>query len=313
MYKAHFGLKELPFTITPDTSFFFAHSSHQEALNTLLVAVRSGEGFMKVIGEVGTGKTLLCRKFLAALDYREFVTAYIPNPYLQPMTLLLAVADELGLEYPQHVNQHQLLKLLTRNLIDTYAQGKRVVVCLDEAQAIPLETLESLRLLSNLETERRKLLQVVLFGQPELNTHLNNPSVRQLKQRIGFSCHLSPLSLSEIEFYISHRLTVAGYRGPRLIPHKAVKQMHRASRGIPRLLNILAHKSLMAAFGEGVRTVSEKHVRLAVADTESTHQAFTVKARLKKYLTALVSSLTVAIPLLTAVLVGASPVAGYLA
>src|ERR1043166_4993113 len=186
MYRAHFGLSELPFSITPDTSFFFPESSHQEALNTLLVAVRSGEGFMKITGEVGTGKTLLCRKFLAALDQHDFVSAYIPNPYLQPMTLLLAIADELGISYPQDVNEHQLIKLLTQYLIDTTANGKRVVVCLDEAQAMPIETLESLRLLTNLETERRKLLQVVLFGQPELDERLSQPSIRQLKQRNTF-------------------------------------------------------------------------------------------------------------------------------
>lgn len=312
MYGTHFGLQELPFTITPDTSFFFAHASHQEALNTLLVAVRSGEGFMKVIGEVGTGKTLLCRKFMGALDYREFVTAYIPNPYLQPMTLLLACADEFGIKYPQHINQHQLLKLINRYLIDTYAEGKRVLLCLDEAQAIPLETLESLRLLSNLETERRKLLQVVLFGQPELDVRLNNPSIRQLKQRVSFSCQLSPLSLSEVEFYISHRLTVAGYRGPRLFPHKVVKQIYRASNGIPRLVNILAHKSLMAAFGEGARVVGERHVRMAVADTESTYGLLTVKAKILRYLTALVSVMAAVslLPLTTLALSGASMITG---
>ena len=316
MYRTHFGLQELPFTITPDTSFFFAHASHQEALNTLLVAVRSGEGFMKVIGEVGTGKTLLCRKFLDALDHREFVTAYIPNPYLQPMTLLLAVADELGIQYPQHINQHQLLKLLNRYLIETYAEGKRVLLCLDEAQAIPLETLESMRLLSNLETERRKLMQVVLFGQPELNMRLENPSIRQLKQRISFSCLLSPLSLSEVEFYISHRLTVAGYRGPRLFPHKVVKQIYRASQGIPRLVNILSHKTLMVAFGEGARVVAEKHVRMAVTDTESTQNTRTVRSRLLRYRTALVSAIAIIglLPLATLVLTGAVPLtAGVLA
>jgi len=311
MYGTHFGLQELPFTITPDTSFFFAHSSHQDALNTLLVAARSGEGFMKVIGEVGTGKTLLCRKFMGALDHHEFVTAYIPNPYLQPMTLLFACADELGIKYPQHVNQHQLLKLLNRYLIDTYAEGKRVLLCLDEAQAIPLETLESLRLLSNLETERRKLLQVVLFGQPELNARLDNPSIRQLKQRVSFSCQLSPLSLSEVEFYISHRLAVAGYRGPRLFPHKVVKQIYRASNGIPRLVNILSHKSLMAAFGEGARMLAERHVRMAVTDTESTQGVRSVKAKILKYLTALVPAAVIGlVPLINHVLSGASLIAG---
>ena len=300
MYRAHFGLKELPFTITPDTSFFFAHSSHQEAINTLLLAVRSGEGFMKVTGEVGTGKTLLCRKFLASLDHHEFITAYIPNPYLDPLTLLLAVADELGFKYKQDTNQHQLLKWLTRYLVDAYADNKRVVLCLDEAQAMPIETLESLRLLTNLETERRKLMQVVLFGQPELNTRLDNPSIRQLKQRISFSCQLSPLSLSEIEFYIPHRLTIAGYRGSRLFSRKAVKELYRGSRGIPRLLNVLAHKSLMAAFGEGARLVSEKHVHMAVDDTESTHMEKTMKMRLRKYFSALVSSVVVGLLTLVA-------------
>ena len=293
MYEAHFGLKELPFTITPDTSFFFSRSTHQDALNTLLVAVRSGEGFIKVVGEVGTGKTLLCRKFLAALDHREFLTAYIPNPYLDPMGLLLAIADEFRIRYPQYVNQHQLLKLLNRFLLEAYAQKKRVVVCLDESQAMPLDTLESLRLLSNLETERRKLLQVVLFGQPELDVRLAQPSIRQLKQRIAFSCALLPLTLDETEYYIAYRLQVAGTRHPRLFSHESVRRLFKASRGIPRLVNVLAHKSLLAAFGEGTHKVTEKQVRLAVADTESIHVTSQLKERLLGYLTALLIGLLI--------------------
>ncbi len=269
MYNAHFGLAELPFTITPDTSFFFPHSSHQDALNTLLVAVRSGEGFIKVIGEVGTGKTLLCRKFLAVLEGEQFVTAYIPNPYVEPMTLLLAVADELGVGYEPSVNQHQLLKFLTQFLIDSNAGGKQVVLCLDEAQAMPTETLEALRLLSNLETERSKLLQVVLFGQPELNERLNDPAIRQLNQRIGFSCTLSSLNPNDVEYYLAHRLGKAGYRGARLFSREAVRRMHRASLGIPRVINILAHKAMMAGYGEGARYITDKYVKLAIKDTES--------------------------------------------
>jgi MSHA biogenesis protein MshM len=283
MYREHFGLNELPFTITPDTSFFFAHASHQEALNTLMVAVRSGEGFIKVVGEVGTGKTLLCRKFLGALESEEFVTAYIPNPYLQPMTLLLAIADELGVDYPQGVTQHQMLKHLTQFLIDTTAQGKRVVVCLDEAQAMPVITLESLRLLTNLETERRKLIQVVLFGQPELNARLDRASVRQLKQRITFSCALKPLTRADIEYYLAHRLSVAGYRGPALFSADAVKRLHKASHGVPRLVNILAHKALMVAFGEGAHSVGAAPVRAAIADTESLDTPDRLRTRLLRY------------------------------
>lgn len=284
MYHEHFGLREAPFTITPDTSFFFPHSSHQEALNTLIVAVRSGEGFMKVVGEVGTGKTILCRKFLDALERDQFISAYIPNPYVGPNTLLLAVADELGIEYPERVTQHQLLKLLTKFLLESYAQQKRVVLCLDEAQAMPVETLEALRLLTNLETERRKLLQVVLFGQPELDTKLNNRAIRQLKQRITFSCRLRPLDLADVDFYLAHRLTIAGYRGARLFAEDAVKRLFRASRGVPRLINVVSHKALMAAFGEGERCVSERHVHLAIADTESVHRSIWRRSRLLRYL-----------------------------
>ena len=269
MYTTHFGLAELPFTITPDTSFFFPHSSHQDALNTLLVAARSGEGFIKVVGEVGTGKTLLCRKFLAVLEAEAFVTAYIPNPYVEPMTLLLAVADELGAVYEPGMHQHQLLKLLAQFLMDTHAGGKRVILCLDEAQAMPTETLEALRLLSNLETERSKLLQVVLFGQPELNKRLNDPAIRQLNQRIGFSCTLGALNYADVEYYMAHRLGKAGYRGARLFSRDAVRLLHRASLGIPRVINILAHKSMMAGYGEGTRYITDRYVKLAIQDTES--------------------------------------------
>lgn len=278
MYTEHYGLKQLPFGITPDTHFFFAHSSCQEALNTLLIAARSGEGFLKVVGEVGTGKTLLCRKFLNQLETESFVTAFIPNPYLEPMTLLLAVADELGVAYPENPNQHLLLKALTEFLIATHADGKRVVLCLDEAQAMPTESLEALRLLTNLETESRKLLQVVLFGQPELDIRLDEPSIRQLKQRITFSNNLGTLNAQDVDYYLAHRLGIAGYRGARLFARDAVRRLHRASHGIPRLINILAHKALMAGFGEGARYITDRYMKLAILDTESARARY-VEAR----------------------------------
>ncbi len=266
MYEAHFGLREPPFGITPDTSFAYACNSHQEALNTLLVAARNGEGFMKVTGEVGTGKTLLCRRFLATLDAR-FVSAYVPNPYLEPRTLMFALADELGIVLPREADQHQLLKELSRALLNFARQGKTVVVCLDEAQAMPQETLEALRLLTNLETEKRKLLQVVLFGQPELDERLAHAAVRQLRQRITFQYRLSALNAEEVDHYLAHRLRVAGYRGSRLFAPAAVRRMHRVSRGVPRLINIIAHKALLLAFGEGLQQVHPHHVRIAAADT----------------------------------------------
>ena len=182
-YLRHFGLREAPFGITPDTSFFFPCRSTQQALNTLLISLANGEGFIKITGEVGTGKTLLCRKFLATLD-ASWVSAYIPNPNLEPRTLLLAVAEELGVQVDAGVEQHHLLKTITLRLLDLARDGKRVVLCMDESQAMPLDTLECLRLLTNVETEKRKLLQVVLFGQPELDRRLASDSVRQLRQRM---------------------------------------------------------------------------------------------------------------------------------
>lgn len=268
MYNAHFGLRELPFGITPDTSFFFACSNYQEALNTLLIATKNGEGFIKITGEVGVGKTLLCRKFMATLD-KSFVTAYIPNPFLEPRTLMLALADELEIPQDKEVDQHQLLKSINHRLLVLAREGKRVVLCLDEAQAMPLETLEALRLLTNLETEKRKLLQIVMFGQPELDRKLQQEAIRQLNQRITFHYHLGPLTKDDMEFYLSHRLSVAGYTGSRLFNQGAVKSLYRASSGIPRLVNILAHKSLMLAFGEGKQQVTARHVQVAANDTGS--------------------------------------------
>ncbi|WP_332877931.1 ExeA family protein [Massilia sp. S19_KUP03_FR1] len=266
MYTAHFGLREAPFGITPDTSYFFTSPHSQEALNTLLVAARTGEGFIKITGEVGTGKTLLCRKFLATLG-PDFVSAYIPNPYLEPRTLMLALADELDVVLDTEVDQHQLLKSITARLMELAAGGQRVLLCLDEAQAIPQVTLEALRLLTNLETEKKKLLQIVLFGQPELNRNLQADSIRQLAQRITFHYHLGPLTRDDLDFYLAHRLRVAGFTGARLFSRTAVRRLYWASGGIPRLVNIVAHKALMLAYGEGRQQVSDAHIVAAARDT----------------------------------------------
>jgi MSHA biogenesis protein MshM len=268
MYKTHFGLRELPFGITPDTSYFFACDAYQAALNTVLIAAHSGEGFIKVIGEVGTGKTLLCRKLMAALD-DSFYTAYIPNPYLEPRALMQALADELAIEGERDVDQHRLLKSINQRLLDLGNAGKKVLLCLDEAQALPIESLEALRLLTNLETEKRKLLQIVMFGQPELDEKLSQQSIRQLMQRITFDYHLSPLSRSDLTYYLSHRLHVAGYTGGALFTPYALSWLHKASGGIPRLINILAHKSMLSAYGEGYQQIGARHVSVAVDDTAS--------------------------------------------
>ncbi len=266
MYLQHFALRELPFGLTPDTSYFLNRAGYQDALNVLLVALRSGEGFIKVVGEVGTGKTLLCRKLINTLR-DEFATAYIHNPYLTPDSLLLAVAQELSVPMPAGVGQHEILDRITKALLDLHGAGRRVVVCLDEAQAMPVETLESLRLLTNLETEKHKLLQVVLFGQPELDRLLESPSVRQLRQRITFYFELLPMNRVALGAYVTHRLRVAGYMGESLFGKDAVDLLHGASRGIPRLINILCHKSLMLAYGRGEERVSRSTMQRAVRDT----------------------------------------------
>ncbi len=278
MYQEHFGLKELPFSLTPDTGYFFPYGHYTEALNTLIVALRSGEGFIKVSGEVGTGKTLLCRKLLNTLD-DQFATAYIPNPYLTPYGLYAAVAEELAIPLRGQIGSHHLLKLITHRLVELTQFGKKVVLCLDEAQAMPIETLEALRLLTNLETEKKKLLQVVLFGQPELDERLNNPAVRQLRQRITFSYELTPIDLGGMQDYVSHRLKVAGLEGSKPFSARALRAMYKASHGIPRLINILCHKSLMVAYGRGTQTVAGNDVKLAIKDTAAAQMTRTVRAR----------------------------------
>ncbi len=267
MYQEYFGLTEAPFSITPDTSYFYAQGHYSEALNTLLVALRAGEGFIKVTGEVGTGKTMLCRKLLNTVEDDRFVTAYIPNPMLTPYGLQSAVADELGLDMSRHYGHHQLLKMITNRLVEITNEGKNVVLCIDEAQAMPVETMEALRLLTNLETEKQKLLQVILFGQPELDDRLNDKDVRQLKQRITFSYKLKPIDREGMELYLTHRLRIAGYQGRNLFEDAAMNSLYRASRGIPRLINILSHKSMMSAYGEGTKYVEVKNMQAAIKDT----------------------------------------------
>ena len=268
MYLAHFGLAEMPFALTPDTAYAFATRGHQEALNTLLVAVAGGEGFIKITGEVGTGKTLLCRRFLRALGGHgdDTLTCYLPNPDLTPRTLLLALAEELGESLPASADPYTLHKTIERRLLALAAEGRRVVVCLDEAQALSRANLEALRLLSNLETEKKKLMQVVLFGQPELDARLDEHHLRQLRQRIAFAYRLQGLSSTELGLYVEHRMRVAGHVGAAVFTKGAVSALHRASGGTPRRVNILAHKALLTVFGEGGAFVERKHVRRAERD-----------------------------------------------
>lgn len=268
IYQSHFGLREPPFGLTPDTSFAYDCRSAQEALNVLLVALDAGEGFLKITGDVGTGKTLLCRRLLGALDPR-FASAYLPNPLLDPRGLLLALGDEFEIVLDRRADGHSLVRALTQALLRFSIAGGRAVVLIDEAQAMSLPTLETLRLLSNLETEKYKLLQVVLLGQPELDRNLANPAIRQLRQRITFEYQLTGLQGSELRHYLAHRMRVAGHPTGEVFSRPATWYLQRATGGVPRLVNILAHKALMLAYAEGRERVGLHHVGAAARDTAS--------------------------------------------
>lgn len=266
MYLNHFKFEEAPFSITPDTLFFLNQQSHREALNTMLVALRHCEGFIKIVGEVGTGKTLLCRILLSRLN-SDFVTAYIPNPFLTPEELKGFVATEIGAEVEDNMPAHELMSAIYRRLLQLARQNKQVVLVVDEAQAMPRDTIECLRLLTNLETEKRKLLQVVMLGQPELDVVLSRRDLRQLKQRIIFSERLEPFTRAGVKEYVAHRVLSAGCRNASLFSNSALYLLYSGSGGIPRLVNILAHKALIAAYGKGHEKITLWHVARAIVDT----------------------------------------------
>ncbi len=273
LYLRHFGLQQSPFSLTPNTAFYVDLPQHHEAMEVLTTALNVGEGFIKVTGEVGTGKTMLCRKLMNdAPD--DWVIAYIPDPYLSPLELRWAFATELGLKHSDNINNQQLVQLLQHCLVAFAAEGKRVVLIIDEAQALPDDTLEALRLLTNLETEQRKLLQVVLFGQPELDKRLASYKFRQLRQRVSFSYLLRGMTYYEVQAYISARIDIAGVRQPLFSPG-ALKAIWKYSRGIPRLVNVLSHKGLMLAFGENKLQVDTRHLRYAAKDTEDVKEHIT--------------------------------------
>ena len=266
LYLRHFGLQQSPFSLTPNTAFYVDLPHHHEAMQVLTTALNVGEGFIKVTGEVGTGKTMLCRKLMNdAPD--DWVIAYVPDPYLTPLELRWALATELGLKHSDTINNQQLVQLVQHCLVAIAGEGKRVVLIIDEAQALPDDTLEALRLLTNLETEQRKLLQVVLFGQPELDKRLASYKFRQLRQRVSFSYLLRGMTYYEVQSYISARIEIAGVRQPLFSPG-ALKALWKYSRGIPRLVNVLSHKGLMLAFGENKLQVDTRHLRYAAKDTE---------------------------------------------
>ena len=274
MYLDHFGLKEAPFRITPHTDFFFQGANRGATLEALLYAITHDEGIVKVSGEVGSGKTMLCRVLMERLP-PSVETIYLGNPSLSRDEILFAIGDELKLDM-QEKRTTRVLRGLQEHLIRLFGEGRRVVVLIDEAHAMPKETLEEIRLLSNLESNRHKLLQIVLFGQPELDEHLSTPEMRQLKERITHGFRLEPLVRSDIENYVDFRMRAAGYRGPQVFSRGAVKLIASASQGLTRRVNILADKALLAAFADGTHAVTETEVRKAVRDTEFYRRRFSL-------------------------------------
>lgn len=267
MYYAHFGLKEPPYKITPNTDVFFTGGKRGAVLEALIYAICSGEGIIKVVGEVGSGKTMLCRMLQTQLP-DDIETVYLANPSMAPDEVLYAVAFELQLKLPKNADKFHVMQILQHYLLERHAAGKQVVVFVEEAQGMPLATLEELRLLSNLETKHDKLLQIVLFGQPELDTNLNATHIRQLRERITHSFTLQPLDEQEVNEYLMFRLRAAGYFGPPLFTPVAIRLLSRTSEGLVRRVNVLADKALLAAFSDNVYQVRPKHVRSAIADSE---------------------------------------------
>lgn len=266
MYLPYYRLRELPFNITPDPRFLFFSAKHQEAFNHLLFGIRERKGFITLTGEVGAGKTTVCRKLLEELG-PNYKTALILNPCLSSHQLLKAITLELGVKV-RGIDRIAHLHALNEFVLDQVKQGNDVVLIIDEAQDLTDELLEQVRLLSNLETDHQKLMQIVLMGQPELRDKLDQPQLRQLRQRITVRYHLSPLDPTETACYINHRLTLAGANGTPRFDEGAVKLVYKYSGGIPRLINAVCDKTLLAGFVTQSDIMSKKLVRLAIDELE---------------------------------------------
>jgi len=267
MYYSFFGLTQPPFRITPDSDFFFEGANRGAVLEALIYAITQGEGIVKVVGEVGSGKTMLCRVLQARLP-KHVESVYLGNPSVSAEEILHAIAFELGLPVTREASRLEVMHALNEFLLGRHAEGRQVVVFVEESQSMPIPTLEEIRLLSNLETKQHKLLQIVLFGQPELDVNLARPEIRQLRDRITHSFSLGPLRVEDVHKYLSFRLRAAGYRGPELFTPELARQIAKLSDGLTRRVNILADKVLLAAFADGTHTVRKKHVTAAASDSE---------------------------------------------
>jgi MSHA biogenesis protein MshM len=298
MYQEHFGLKRPPFKITPDTSLFYEGNQRGAALEALVYAIKSGEGIIKVVGEVGSGKTMLCRMLEVRLS-DEVDVVYIANPSLSPDNILHVIAHELHLAVSNEMSKVDVMQKIQSHLLAKHASNRQVVLFVEEAQSMPVETLEEIRLLSNLETDQNKLLQMVLFGQPELDEKLALPQIRQLKERITHSFNLSPFLSDDTLQYLNFRLRAVGYRGPDIFNKSTAGTIKKYSNGLTRRINIIADKTLMAAFCEGSHSVTRTHVKSAAQDND-----FKAAVPVKKAIVATMAVVIFAGALLTGFYVG---------
>ena len=273
MYIQHFGMMQYPFSLTPNTRYFLKLPAHEQAFQQLLLALTDHGQISKLTGEIGAGKTMLCRKVLNALANHKdkYITAYIPHPFLDEEGVMHSLAEELGLPHPNKASYRELLKVISQEIIAQSKNSKQVVLFIDEAQAMPTETLAALFLLTTIETTHAHF-QVVLFGQPELDLILDQPALRPLCQGLSFSHTLPALDREEVDAYVAHRLAKAGYSGKSLFSQDAIDAVFRGSGGIPRLINILCHKALMVDYGKGAFTISLAYVKSAIIDTEPAHK-----------------------------------------
>jgi general secretion pathway protein A len=266
MYKAYFGLKENPFSIAPDPRFFFMSEGHREALAHFVYGVRSDGGFVLLTGEVGTGKTTVCRCLLEQMPKNTEI-AIVLNPRLTAEELLATICDEFRISYPEGIESaHRFVKLINAYLLDLHARGRRAIVILEEAQNLSVEVLEQIRLLTNLETNQQKLLQIIMIGQPELREMLARPELRQLSQRITARYHLGALAKEEIKAYVNHRLSVAGLSRGKLFPAPTLKKLYRLTGGVPRLINVICDRALIGAFSQNKEWVDPKTLVIAARE-----------------------------------------------
>jgi general secretion pathway protein A len=269
MYKEFYGLKENPFNVTSDPHFLYMSRRHREALSSLSYGIKERKGFIEITGDIGTGKTTLCRAMLRNLDSHT-KTAFILNPRLSEIHFIRAILDDFGIRSANN-SKIEMIKALNAFLIEQLSLGNNVVLIVDESQNLKKSLLEEIRLLSNLETEKEKLFQIVLVGQPELKQKLASPELAQLRQRIAIRYHMLPLEKEDIENYIKHRLEIAGSRDT-VWEKEAIDEIYNYSKGTPRLINIVCDRSMLLGYVESIKIFGRDIVQKAISEIENTAQ-----------------------------------------